>query len=40
MKDFEKQLGWLVEYEVDFVVIGGVAAAIYGSSIVTHDLDI
>ena len=40
MKDFEKQLGLLVAHEIDFVVIGGVAAAIYGSSIVTHDLDI
>lgn len=30
----------LGEYEVNCVIIGGVAASLYGSSILTHDLDV
>ena len=40
MKDIERQLIVLAEYQVDFIVIGGVAATLYGSSHITQDLDI
>ena len=40
MKDIEKQLMVLAQYQVDFIVIGGVAATLYGSSHITQDLDI
>ncbi len=40
MKDIEKQLIVLAQYQVDFIVVGGVAATLYGSSQVTQDLDI
>ena len=40
MKDIERQLIALAQYQVDFIVIGGVAATLYGSSHITQDLDI
>lgn len=38
--DFEKALGVLIEADVTFMVVGGVAAALHGSSRMTQDLDI
>lgn len=38
--DFKILLTKLIENNFDFIVIGGFAAAAYGSSFVTHDLDI
>lgn len=35
-----KILQRLIEYEIEFVVIGGVAALVHGSTIVTRDVDI
>src|SRR5882724_9534747 len=40
MKDAEKQLSLLGEYGVECVIVGGVAATLHGSSIVTRDLDV
>jgi predicted nucleotidyltransferase len=40
MHDYRKLLTRLVESEVRFVIIGGFAAVVYGSSIVTEDLDL
>jgi len=40
MKDIEKHLLVLAQYDVDFVVIGGVAATLHGSSHITQDLDV
>ena len=40
MKDIEKHLLVLAQYAVDFVVIGGVAATLHGSSHITQDLDV
>ncbi|MCI0487997.1 MAG: hypothetical protein L0229_15510 [Blastocatellia bacterium] len=40
MKDIEKQLIVLAQYHVDFIVVGGVAATLHGSSHITQDLDI
>jgi hypothetical protein len=40
MKDIEKHLLVLAQYAVDFVVIGGVAATLHGSSHLTQDLDV
>ena len=40
MIDLEKILPILVQEQVDFVIIGGVAAVLYGSSHLTSDLDI
>jgi hypothetical protein len=40
MVDLEKILQKLVRAEVDFVVIGGLAAVSYGTSLQTEDLDI
>jgi hypothetical protein len=36
----DRLLDALLEHEVEFVVIGGVAAALHGSTLVTRDLDI
>lgn len=38
--DFEKALKVLNESGVSFIVIGGVAGALHGSSIITQDLDV
>ena len=38
--DFERLLRTLVEHGVDFVVVGGVSAALQGAPILTLDLDI
>src|SRR5215470_11167957 len=40
MKDIEKHLLLLAQYAVDFVVVGGVAATLHGSSHITQDLDV
>lgn len=40
MIDFEKTLHRLVNHKVEFVIIGGLAATVHGSSYMTHDLDI
>jgi hypothetical protein len=40
MIDFLRLLRLLTEYEVAFIIIGGVAAVIHGSSRLTQDLDI
>ncbi|MGA7615770.1 MAG: hypothetical protein WBX15_11395 [Thermoanaerobaculia bacterium] len=40
MVDFRGLLGRLVETRVDFIVVGGVAATIHGSSRLTSVLDI
>ena len=40
MKDAEKQLVLLGEYGVECVIVGGVAATLHGSSLVTRDLDV
>jgi predicted nucleotidyltransferase len=40
MIDFERLLNALGSSAVDFVIIGGVAASVYGSSRLTSDLDI
>lgn len=39
MVELEKLLAGLVRHEVEFVVIGGVAAVAHGSAYVTYDLD-
>jgi hypothetical protein len=39
-KIIEAPLRLLGEYKIDCVIIGGVAAAIYGSSLLTSDLDV
>lgn len=38
--DFKTLLSKLSENDFDFVLVGGFAAAAYGSSYVTHDLDV
>lgn len=38
--DFKLLLSKLHENQIDFIIVGGFAAAAYGSSFVTHDLDI
>lgn len=38
--DFLRSLRTLVEHEVRFVVIGGLAGRLHGSTTVTNDLDI
>lgn len=38
--DPRRALGVLTRHRVDFVVIGGIAASLHGSPMVTHDLDI
>ncbi len=40
LKVIKGPLKLLGEYEVKCVIIGGVAASLYGSSILTHDLDV
>ncbi|HEX6738843.1 MAG TPA: hypothetical protein VF310_11245 [Vicinamibacteria bacterium] len=40
MTDFGRLLRVLVEGQVDFIVIGGVAAAVHGSARNTQDLDV
>ena len=40
MIDFPKLLRLLTEHDVAFIIIGGVAAVIHGSSRLTQDLDI
>lgn len=38
--DFRLLLNKLIENNFDFIIVGGFAAAAYGSSYVTHDLDV
>lgn len=38
--DLGKLLGVLIEKEIDFVLIGGFAGILHGTSMVTEDLDI
>lgn len=38
--DFKTLLSKLSENNFDFILIGGFAASVYGSSYVTHDLDV
>ncbi len=40
MIDFPKLLGLLTEHDVAFLLVGGVAAVVHGSSRLTQDLDI
>lgn len=40
MQDLKKLLEILLENNVDFVLIGGFAAVVHGSTLVTQDLDI
>ena len=40
MIDFPKLLRLLAEHDIAFIIIGGVAAVIHGSSRLTQDLDI
>ena len=39
-KTIEAPLRLLAEYKVDCVIVGGVAAAIHGSSLLTNDVDV
>ncbi len=40
MQNLKKLLNLLLENEIDFVLIGGFAAVVHGSTLVTQDLDI
>ncbi len=40
VQDLKKLLNTLLENDVDFVLIGGFAAVVHGSTLVTQDLDI
>jgi hypothetical protein len=40
MKEIEQHLRLLARYSVDCVIVGGVAAHVYGSTQLTYDLDI
>ena len=40
MKNVEKQIRLIGEFQIECVLIGGVAATVHGSSIPTQDLDI
>lgn len=40
MQNFEKIIRVLLDNEVDFVLIGGFAAAVYGVTLITQDIDI
>ena len=40
MIQFKKMLDWLADHQVDFVIIGGVAANLHGSARSTFDLDV
>lgn len=39
MHDFEKLLKLLIDHEVEFILIGGYAATVYGCSTLTQDID-
>jgi len=38
--DFEKLIGALVGADVDFILVGGLAATVHGSARLTQDVDI
>ena len=38
--DFSRIIPWLVEHEIEFVLVGGVAAIAHGSARATYDIDI
>ena len=40
MQDIQRLLKLLTENDVEFVIIGGFAAIVHGSSMVTEDLDL
>jgi hypothetical protein len=40
MKDVERQIRLVSEFQIECVLVGGVAATVHGSSIPTQDLDI
>lgn len=40
MTDFEKLIGALVGAEVEFIVVGGLAATVHGSARLTQDIDV
>ena len=40
MMESHKLLKYLTDNDVEFVIIGGYAAVVYGSSMVTEDLDL
>ena len=40
MKDVERQIKLVGEFQIKCVLVGGVAATVHGSSIPTQDLDI
>ena len=40
MVDFGRMIGTLVDAEVEFIIVGGIAAVAHGSSRVTQDLDL
>ena len=40
MKDVERQIRLIGEFQIECVLVGGVAATVHGSSIPTQDLDI
>ena len=40
MTDFVKLLGALTDADVDFILVGGVAATVHGSSRLTQDVDV
>jgi hypothetical protein len=40
MKDVERQIKLISEFQIECVLVGGVAATVHGSSIPTQDLDI
>ena len=40
MKDVERQIELISEFQIECVLVGGVAATVHGSSIPTQDLDI
>ncbi|MEK7830840.1 MAG: hypothetical protein AAB401_07130 [Acidobacteriota bacterium] len=40
MKKLEPQIALLVRFQVDFIIIGGVAVVMHGADYFTHDLDV
>ena len=40
MEKLEPQITLLVRFQVDFVVVGGVAVVMHGADYLTHDLDV
>ncbi|KPK03288.1 MAG: hypothetical protein AMS20_10955, partial [Gemmatimonas sp. SG8_28] len=40
MTDFEQLIGALVGAEVEFLVVGGLAATVHGSARLTQDVDV